>query len=226
MQNTVTRYLQVENLKYLQKFDIPVVVYSYAPEQWWDHTDNVPNPLRYYLISNYIFNHYEPFSMMSGHSIWIKKEINLKNKNYQEPDSALNSTLPHYDLKFLPGILAASHEIKRKNILKIWDLDHIQNNSFSLPDSFPKTEGNTLSLEIPVGAEGTSATLAYFKNGKKLGTFTFFLEEKKRDLKYEILISTQYNWHKYTPDRISIEFSRPDIKLSRAILLKGLVDAE
>ena len=73
LQNTVDDHLQLALIKAYQSADLPIAVFSHYPRKWFDKTDGIPNTLRYYLIAEYIFLNYEPYSVINGKSIWIKK---------------------------------------------------------------------------------------------------------------------------------------------------------
>lgn len=66
-------YLQNRFIEQIKNYDIPFIVYSNFPKNWWDMSDNIPNNLRYYLISEYINKNYEPFAIISNKCIWKRK---------------------------------------------------------------------------------------------------------------------------------------------------------
>ncbi len=84
LQNTVTPGLQATNLKELKNYDIPLVVFSHTPETVYDNTDYVPNKLRYYKITEYLYKNYEPFAQIGAYRIWKKKNWTSKSLAYQK----------------------------------------------------------------------------------------------------------------------------------------------
>lgn len=70
-------YLQERLIDDLKKYDIPVCVFSNEPQTYWDNLDGIPNTLRHYKISEYIFRNYKPWSILSNHSVWVKKDFNV-----------------------------------------------------------------------------------------------------------------------------------------------------
>jgi len=70
--------MQEDLLKGLNEYDIPVLIFSNVPTNFWDYLDGIPNTLRHYRISEYIYNNYKPYGILDMHSVWIKKNINLK----------------------------------------------------------------------------------------------------------------------------------------------------
>ncbi len=75
LQNTVDDYLQLELLKQVNPEKVPVVVFANYPRTWLDATDDIPNVMRYYLVAEYIFEHYRPFEVMGNKSIWIARSF-------------------------------------------------------------------------------------------------------------------------------------------------------
>ena len=70
--------LQEDFLENLSKYDIPVVLFSNVPATFWDYLDGIPNTLRHYRISEYIYKNYKPYAILDNHSVWIKKNSNLE----------------------------------------------------------------------------------------------------------------------------------------------------
>lgn len=222
MQNTVTGYLQEENLNQLRKLNVPVVVYSYVPEQWWDNTDGVPNPLRYHVTSNYIFNNYRPLTVLSNHFIWVKKDVTLKNNDYPPLDSLLLEKQYTYELKNLPYLLSKNNTKDSSGKLIDWEAGkNLSSNSMTITAGLDKSKGNHLELVIDNPGEQAVASLTYSANGKILGTYTFFVHAQKMDQKYIIPISVQYSWHRNNADAITLSIPSDQIKLKKGTLLKG-----
>jgi hypothetical protein len=71
-------YLQEKAVAHFENFDIPYVVFSHFPENWYDAVDGVPNSLRHYKIAEHIFRNYQPFAIVSNFCVWQKKGIEHK----------------------------------------------------------------------------------------------------------------------------------------------------
>ncbi len=97
LQNTVNDYLQLHYLKYIDPVKVPIVVFSNIEPSWFDATDGVPNVMRYYMIAEYIFAHYEPFAVINQKNIWISKGAELKNY-FNFPESGFDQ-VKKYDYK-------------------------------------------------------------------------------------------------------------------------------
>ena len=80
-------YLQDRFIEQLEDYKIPIIVYSNYPKTWWDASDNIPNHLRYYKISEYLNKNYKPYSIINNRCIWVKQDDkrfkNSKNIKYQ-----------------------------------------------------------------------------------------------------------------------------------------------
>lgn len=75
LQNTVDDFLQLQLIKAVDPQQVPVVVFANYPRTWYDATDGIPNVLRYYLIAEYIFDHYRPFEVIGNKSIWVARNL-------------------------------------------------------------------------------------------------------------------------------------------------------
>lgn len=82
LQNTVTDQLQIENIRTLNLNKIPIVIFSQNPESYFDHTDNIPNKVRYHLITDLIYNHYEPLTVIGKYRIWKRKNWKINQKQF------------------------------------------------------------------------------------------------------------------------------------------------
>lgn len=68
-------YMQSILLDKLKKENLPVVVFSSYPETFWDRLDGLSNRMRHYRISEYIFTHYRPFTILNNKTVWLRKDI-------------------------------------------------------------------------------------------------------------------------------------------------------
>lgn len=67
-------YLQYRFLEDLKKYDAQVVLFSNQPKGFWDYLDGIPNTLRHYRISEFIYKNYSPDIIVSDHTLWKKNE--------------------------------------------------------------------------------------------------------------------------------------------------------
>jgi hypothetical protein len=91
--------LQNANLHELNLMDIPVVIFSNVPENFFDQVDGVPNALRHYVLVQWIYRNYKPFAIINNHTIWLKNDVFL------EIEKKNSHILYHGLFKNLPKIL-------------------------------------------------------------------------------------------------------------------------
>ncbi len=216
MQNTVTESLQNENIAYLKKTNLPVLVFSHIPERWGDHTDGVPNSLRYYPITKYLYSNYHPMVVINNYSIWIKNEEEITNKNILPSDSALIFQAQTYDLKKLPLLLAKDQEsFNKTEITKC----QFQNDTlyFNLASS-PNKNDMYISMQIENNNEKELDANLNIYDTNLLGSFTLKLLPGNGE--YIIPASILYNWHKFNPNKLYLSFNKKHtIKTASIILL-------
>lgn len=221
LQNTVTDNLQKSNLAYLQKFDVPVVLFANYPETWWDATDQVPNTLRYRYLSRYIFQNYAPLTQIGKHQVWLKKGLPAPN-DLPPLDTALLQKSRLFNLGRLPALLAG--EISEADTRNAHLLPIIAD-TIALPNEADiYTNGNLLCLQINTSPEAAADTLKveYGHTGTPPnGGFTFITRPGRHT--YALPMSSQYNW--WQPDTARKVFfvrKNPALQtIENAILLKS-----
>jgi hypothetical protein len=185
MQNTVTDFLQEQNINRLTKYNIPVVVFSHIPQNWWDNTDGVPNTIRYYKISQYIFKHYKPIGNINNYYIWIKKDIDkISTKQQKEPD---NKPLK-YDLRYYAYILGKTTDLSNTDSIKVL----LNNNKIEL-DTIHNRINNYLLLNITNNATTYKELSIKYGETKNYNEFIFRTKHNS-NTNYIIPISSQYKW--------------------------------
>ncbi len=70
-------FLQKRFIHELADYDVPVTIFSNTPSNFWDNLDGIPNQLRHYRISEYIYRNYIPAYIINKHSIWLKKNYKI-----------------------------------------------------------------------------------------------------------------------------------------------------
>lgn len=100
LQNTVSGKLQRINLKEVKQHDIPIIVFSQTPETFYDHTDEVPNKVRYHEITAYIYAHYEPWGKLGSYRLWKRKNASFPDVQIEpyplHPEQWNLGLLPYY----------------------------------------------------------------------------------------------------------------------------------
>jgi len=228
MQNTVTEFLQVQNLKYLQQFDVPVTVFSHYPRTWFDHTDGVPNTIRYNLIANYVYKHYEPYRLIDDYYVWKKPSLNSLKPKGQMVDSAIKFGMQEFNLKQYPYVLGNYHQLSKPEVLQIWEMEkgqeqeRINSYKFDLKADF-NPYLNYLKIEVRTvqGSKPLKANLSYYEGNQKLGSYNFKILKEGGVREYCIPLSNQYNWLARDANRISVDLESSDkVKLERFSLIR------
>jgi len=191
MQNTVTDYLQEKNIELLKTKDVPVVLFSQNPQNWWDAIDGVENTIRNFRMAQYIYSNYKPHSSINNINVWVKNNLELNNnyKEVQEPNHK-------YNLMQYPAILGQFSKSKFST-LESWE-----NTSF-IESRFEKPRVNQfLKITFPQYSDYENLKLQYFnQNSDVLGEFKFTGKSKT----FIIPVSAQYNW--FTNNKLTIKLS-------------------
>lgn len=221
-------HLQNRFLEGLKNYKTPIVLFSRShqmDEQWgWDFMDNVPNQLRHYRIAEYLYNHYEPFTIVKDHCVWRRK-----GRQFKKPDSSYEQD--HYSDKTqawnigLIPYLWANYDVEVKNALpqhllsqeKLLLIDRLD---FDLPRKIEKVTGNYIYVELEANNE--SAQMIRLVYGPGYGQFDFTLPKGKGIRSFAIRISAQYNWYSKENETIGLQYNGSEhIFLRKMSILKG-----
>ena len=201
LQALVSRDLQRNNQAYGKGVDIPLVVFSHFPDNWWDNTDGVPNSIRYQNICKEIYLNYQPWRIVEGYQVW--KRNDLLDSAHRVPQELLYPR--QFKLKYFPAYFHLPDDIggpvqeykadkpvqslREKVIFRDLDAQIGQYLKFKL---FGR--GTEMSFEVN-----------YYdsKSGEALGSYSFKTQEGKQD--YMLPLWSQYNWHIMKPDVVVVE---------------------
>jgi hypothetical protein len=103
LQNTVTRSLQLANLKQLENEKIKLVCFSKQIPDFWDQTDGIPNNFRYREITLWIYEHFEPWGVCNKHVFWKRKNEVLTHELVDENQVTL--PIAKMELGLLPSYI-------------------------------------------------------------------------------------------------------------------------
>lgn len=87
-------YLQKTFITDIKSYDVPFLVFSNFPENWWDNVDGVPNTLRHFRLAEYFYKQYAPFVIVDNLCVWKRKDFMIENKQnlifsyYRESDTS------------------------------------------------------------------------------------------------------------------------------------------
>jgi hypothetical protein len=215
MQNGLTKYIQQENLKQISSMNIPVVLFSNAPEGWWDATDGVNNTIRYGLIADFIYRNYKPYGIFDKHDIWIKNSLKLPTP--KATDSSLVFSPKHYDLRYYPYLLAKSSDSSPKRTL-FSDWKNVSE-CYLEPSPLYNRFENFVEITLAKQLSSKKLTLSFAKDSIQLGTFSFRTVVSDQEVSYIIPVSAQYNWISFDCNKLAIFTKEGERVLAKRIQL-------
>jgi hypothetical protein len=213
--------------KKYQQNQVPIVIFKQG--NWWDHVDDVPNEIRSYQITEYIYLHYRPIGFIDGkYQIWAADnidEIRITQFEKQPGFTPITTISQSFDLQKLPyiwGTYDPLNAVSKTRILQNVSITPVamkrgKTYSFSVNPDIDKSSGNYLYL-IMKGSQQSLITIKYGKNDAD--NYTFLTEPTSKYENYLVRISTQWDWMNATVEKISITSSE-DIELSEMNIRKG-----
>lgn len=216
--------LQVENLKYMQNYDIPFVLFNQYPYTFWDKTDGLFNAVRYYKFAEYIYQNYKPYTFIEPNSIWKRNDFNIENNEYS--NKLQPEKLDCYSLKNIPFVWANYDEsYLNQPLVKEWNTFELKDSIYrtKLPNKIDKTTGNYVLITVKnKKLEPNKGFLQYKQKNKINGTFIFDILGEQEIEKYIVRISTQYRWYSCNNIGLRTYFeNKKDCELINLKLLKA-----
>lgn len=208
LQNTVTPYLQIENIKKLRSESIRYCLFSHVPDNWWDNMDGVPNTIRHGQICRYLYEHYHPWKTVAGFQIWRKSDSNdlttidssnLYPRNYQ---------LKHYPAFYRYDSLENYEQTE-------WAMG--ANQGEYVTRSFKAEIGTSLEIMLNNTAPDQEVSVIYFKGKEPIGQYLFTCYKDFK--RYKVPLWTQYNWHLMQADGLLIR-SKADLSILHTRLFR------
>ena len=202
LQNTIDDYLQIEQLKQLKKQQVPLVIFSNYPKNWFDATDGVPSETRHYMLASYIFKKYKPLGIVGKRSIWGLKSRQWKLKTLEQDTLIEKSAI--FDYKKAAHVQYHHFKIHQsilqgvengKNVHPKVDLFHI-------PKKLFKEIGVFIQLLTKKPIDNQHVTIQLLKDSLVVGEVKY--TEIKGEKSYLVPLSNQYLWHKVQPNYIRI----------------------
>jgi len=185
LQNTVNEFLQDENLKLLRTKDIPYVVFRQNPESFFDHTDGISNKVRYFKITPFIYDNYQPFKQIGKFEVWkLKSKDIVANKSLMHGMDDWNLGLLPY---FWKGVKGESRilNINQNQII----IDTVTSSSFLKLEIDAKKEGicsiqsNDLKIDFNIKLNKNTYYLpigvSYNLVNNKIESINFKLEDAR-----------------------------------------------
>lgn len=208
--------LQLKYIDRLKHYDIPIVLfYSLPPLSHENGTDGVPNPVRYPLIAEFIYQNYRPFTVLSGKIIWLRKDINSaaivgRNEKLETLAKRLSLESKVFDLKHLPYLLGRDLGKQKHSIALKPDLETQRTSpqwNFVLPSNLPSRSSTTIVFEIlnPTDYD-LSLQLGYQgSDGSASSKLSFIVRPSNAPAHYLVRVSSQYDWWVHNPNIIQLK---------------------
>ena len=165
LQNSPNKKLQLLNIKHIQQFEIPIVVYRSIPPTWLDATDGIPNTLRYLELHNYVQNNYEPFTILDNREIWLKKDIAKPRGNFRPAHIPGEQK---FDFKKLPGIFSEEEIAPTLNSKNI-----VGNNNFQISPQDKTNRPQYLKIKLTQASPSPKTQLDVFNIDQKCAAIKF-----------------------------------------------------
>lgn len=187
-------YLQKSFLSGLKDYDVPLIVFSNFPENWWDNVDGVSNTMRHYRLSEYFYQYYSPFAIIDKLCIWKRNDFEVDNSqrtifSYSREKDSVKTDVVRLKIKW---------NNEKSKLLKI--------------------NFNTNAPEINlISSKGTRFVKADFINETKQTAY-YILEGESADFTIELftnenLVAAQLSESKFIPDFYSARSQRDDLLL-------------
>lgn len=200
LQNTIDDFTQINHLSRLDTSQVPIVVYSHVPPNWFDATDGVPNAMRYYLISEYIYQNYRPLRTINGYSIW-----GLKSKYIMDQLPSDNPLFaPYYDYGHAPAALSAHFRENDTSLREVFST--AVEAEFVDLSTLPSGESSLfISLRTTEGSKEGYVEVSLVHENRGVGTMKFFSKNGQHD--YLMPLTNFLSWHEYSPSQLKIDCS-------------------
>jgi hypothetical protein len=209
IQNIFDSYLEKENLKLLDSYDIPVVLFSNIPLSWGDMIDGIPGAVRQQLIAGHIFRNYRPYAIINHHAVWLRKDIPAPSTNF--PPDSISGEAVTYSLKKLPLVLAS--QSKNPDVVYTWNETIFSLNEndvkLELPEKIDKSTRNALLMHVKKQENEFQCGLSLMRDSIPLGKMYFTIIKSNTENHYLLPLSSLYNWYAGNPTCIRIYCDQP-----------------
>ncbi len=121
LQNSPTAAAQLALCEAIKNQVTPLVVFEKTPLAWGDEIDGVPNPIRYPIVAQFIYDHYEAWATVDGFVLFKQKNTSLES--WTPHIKPIESASANWQLKSFPALL--SNINKQDKLLDLLLLDAI-----------------------------------------------------------------------------------------------------
>ncbi|MDY0140474.1 MAG: hypothetical protein RBR97_01105 [Bacteroidales bacterium] len=218
LQNVVDDYLQIKNIENIDVKEVPVVVYSNYPLNWFDMTDGVLNAMRQYIIVEFIYRNYEPFRVINNHSIWVSKEFSPSFSDTVHQMDALVIEPKTYDYRKSAGIINDFFKKSEYSDLQLLGKGEIIPDKYdgSVTYSIDKKTGCGIPVFVKIyvnePVDGEVINVVITNDECYIGTVLFTIEKNRYE--YMLMLSNHYLWYVCKPTYLNIKLdSETEIKM-------------
>jgi len=207
LQNSIDDYLQIQLLKNINTQNTPVVVYSNFPKNWFDETDGVPNSMRQYLVAEYIYKNYKPFSIIDKKSVWIDKNLTINFSDFLT--DTVSTKIQIHNYKKAAKVINNYFENKGNKGLKLIGSSKSNFNKefnfsyFYLPKNIDYSKGVFAKVFVYCNAESKFVKLISKKDYSFISEIIFEADNTAKS--YMVRLSNHYLWHINNPDHIVVD---------------------
>lgn len=223
LQNTITDWQQLNQLKKWNETLIPVVVYASCPRTWFDATDGVPNALRQYLLAEKIYRDYRPFGVFDGKSVWLRDPIELS-----QADLVIDTTVQEpqqHRYGFMAGLWADKlrAEIARNQDFVLGAKPKVapmSNGMVRVYLSKSKELDSGCFVRLQIQSESSvayEAKLTLMEGDAEVGSNAFMVEPDRKD--YLLRISNHYLYHIHGASYFDLQLNEQDTLLNVELIL-------
>ena len=215
LQNTVDEYTQLQLLKEVNPHQVPIVIYSNHPLTWFDQTDNIPNPVRYNLLSEYIHKNYTPYKIINGKSIWIAKHLKVKSNSQCE--TIHSHALPiHYRrlAEYIGDYYQRKNYEKLGVIYSTRTIQKIKKDTYLIPVPFSNKSYHHCYIDIVFSKKSNEKLAINLQlldsNDYEIGDFYFenFHTSRKH---FFLRVSNSYLWHVKEVKNLKLYLNQGDL---------------
>lgn len=151
VQDYVIRLLE----RYRADGRLPVVVFSQGNN--WDSVDRVPQPVRSYRISEFIYRHYQPFVLVDNYEIWMENRF----RPTLNPMLTVPAPIVARDKIRVKDVNISEHSTDSLVVLAKQGMPAISG-FLDLPEGFTIRKANTTALSFRFKGSGKGSCRFYF----------------------------------------------------------------
>jgi len=210
----ISEKIQSEELQRLkaamQQGKVPFVLF-FSPYSF-NQVDGVPNEVRSYRFTEFIYQNYHPSINVDGYALWAQNGYNINSSNLSDTSFKLfNDIDQHFDLGLLPYYWGNFDPLKATKNTKIVQpiisepVIITQNIpvAFSIEADISKIKGNYIYLRIMAKQEAL-VTVSYGQDNIFESSLKFKTIPKDAPVDYLIRVSTQWDWVSKLNDTMTI----------------------